>query len=240
MQTDNRRGDGGPWAESPAWSPGRDRGGGGSDPDRWARSSCWPGTTRPVAQPAPNATDIETDQQRSGTKTRLFAPGAYFVDTDGDEATSLGGTFVIEGERMDDVPSGARERMVGGVCLAPGPRGRRGVVTGVCEPPLPHRRPPGRRRRIWPTSSPANGFTVREALAPVSAFGHDGLPPADRDVPESVRRRDAHRPGRAPSLSERYYQANGQMVEYWFLDVEGHPGHGRSELVPRVVTARRT
>ena len=44
----------------------------------------------PVATPAPNPTLLTNEGDG------LIDPGAYFADTDGDEATSLGGTFVIE------------------------------------------------------------------------------------------------------------------------------------------------
>ncbi len=79
----------------------------------------------PVAEPAPNATAtsaVEFDD--------ALPPGAYFVDTDGDEASSLRGTFVIEGSGWTSTGAGAR-KISRGVCLASGRRGRAGVVAGV-------------------------------------------------------------------------------------------------------------
>ncbi len=60
-----------------------------------------------------------------------LAPGAYFVDTDGDEASSLGGTFVIEDSGWSSHASGGEKGIWRGLCLAPGRPGRRGVVAGV-------------------------------------------------------------------------------------------------------------
>ena len=59
-------------------------------------------------------------------------------------------------------------------------------------------------------------------LAPVSAFGHEGHHLVV-EVPEELRRRRRTWPGQARVLDGRYYQDNGKVVEYWFLDVEGTP-----------------
>lgn len=62
-------------------------------------------------------------------------------------------------------------------------------------------------------------FITREGLTPVSAFGRDGyhlvleVPGGCTGGSSSV--------WTSPVWGERYYEAEGQIVEYWFLDVEG-------------------
>ena len=91
MQTTIECRDGGPGRpQSPAWSPGRDRGGGG-DPD--GGSGLLADQGRPARGHSPPRMRPCSPRDGDGP----IDPGAYFVDTDGDEATSLGGTFVIEG-----------------------------------------------------------------------------------------------------------------------------------------------
>jgi hypothetical protein len=166
----------------------------------------------PVAEPAPNATPIPT------TFDSPLAPGAYFVDTDGDEASTLRGTFVIEGSGWTNVPSGARkifaERFV---ALLVGEVDE--VWSSVCEPTAPVAA--GTTAADLANQFATNGLTVREALAPVNAFGHNGY----------------HLVGEVPAGCggdvkpawtglvfdhERWYDPT-EIVEYWFLDVEGTP-----------------
>ena len=78
-----------------------------------------------VAEPAPNATAISDEMDTP------LAPGAYFVDTDGDEESSLGGTFVIEGDGMVIDGCRAQKGVWRGLCVAIDRRGGPGVVTGV-------------------------------------------------------------------------------------------------------------
>ena len=67
-----------------------------------------------------------------------------------------------------------------------------------------------------------SGVITREALTPVSAFGHDGYHlvfEVPGDCPDD-------RPGGWSSpaffVTDRTY-GDGNIVEYWFLDVEGNP-----------------
>lgn len=61
-----------------------------------------------------------------------------------------------------------------------------------------------------------NGLTVREALAPVNAFDYDGYKLVV-EVPAGCADEPAWTGG---EFQGRHYQAAGQIVEYWFLDVE--------------------
>ena len=67
----------------------------------------------------------------------------------------------------------------------------------------------------------ANGFTVRETLTPVSAFGHEGYHLVT-EVPAGCAG-ELNQAWNGGNWDGRYYQAPGQVVEYWFLDVEGTP-----------------
>jgi hypothetical protein len=66
-----------------------------------------------------------------------------------------------------------------------------------------------------------NGYIVREASAPITAFGYDGyklvmeVPAWCADEADSV--------WSGGVFEGRYYSAPGQVLEYWFLDVEGTP-----------------
>ena len=173
-----------------------------------------------VAQPAPNATDIETISNNSGEEDPPIPPGAYFVDTDGDEASSLRGTFVIEGSGWTTLPSGARKMMseefVSLLVLEVDE-----VWSPACASPAPAPQAAGSTAADLANQIAANGFTVREALAPVSAFGHDGQHLLI-DVPESCAG-ETHMAWAGPVFEGRYYQENGQTVEYWFIDVGDTP-----------------
>jgi len=61
-------------------------------------------------------------------------------------------------------------------------------------------------------------FTTREGLAPVSAFGRGGYHLA-LEVPGGCNTGE-QMVWEGPTWG-RYYQAEGQIVEYWFLNVEG-------------------
>ena len=124
----------------------------------------------PVAEPAPNATQISADPNIDAT----LAPGAYFVDTDGDEASSLRGTFVIEDSGWTSVPSGALK--AGGddgpyIALFVAEVDQ--VWESVCNA---GRTPQGAATTAEDLANQfvATGLTITGALAPVSAFGHEG------------------------------------------------------------------
>jgi hypothetical protein len=166
----------------------------------------------PVATPAPNATRINPEEMDSP-----LAPGAYFVDPDGDETSSLGGTFVIEGTGWTALPSGTRkefgedyvslmvvevDQVWSPACVEPA-----ALAAGATAADLANQ-------------VAANGFAIQEALAPVSAFGHDGHHLVV-EVPAGCAG-DSFMVWDGPTFG-RFYQSPGQVVEYWFLDVEGIP-----------------
>jgi hypothetical protein len=173
----------------------------------------------PVAEPAPNAVAIP------GGDFPSLAPGAYYVDTDGDAGTSTRGTFVIEGDgwasafgtgAVKEAPGGSIE---GGsyVMLTVG------EVDQVWEAPCA-----GGTAVSAGTTAKALGdqfaampafFTI-EGLTPVTAFGHDGFHLV-LEVPASCSASESYNVWSSPTWGERFYQVEGQIVEYWFLDVEG-------------------
>ena len=166
----------------------------------------------PVAEPAPNATRISPDEMDSP-----LPPGAYFVDPDGDETTSLGGTFVIEDSGWTSLPSGTRrefgedyvslmvvevDQVWSPACVEPA-----ALAAGTTAADLANQ-------------VAANGFTIQEALAPVSAFGRDAQHLVV-EVPAGCAG-DSFMVWDGPTFG-RFYQSPGQVVEYWFLDVAGTP-----------------
>jgi hypothetical protein len=62
-------------------------------------------------------------------------------------------------------------------------------------------------------------FMTREELTPVSAFGRDGYHLV-LEVPGGCTDGESNNVWGGPTW-ERFYQEEGQIVEYWFLDVEG-------------------
>jgi hypothetical protein len=167
----------------------------------------------PVAEPAPNATPISALNFDDA-----LAPGAYFVDTDGDEASSLRGTFVIEGSGWTSVDAGARKTSAESfVALLVVEVDQ--VWSSVCESTAPVAA--GTTAADLANQFATNGLTVREALAPVNAFGHNGYHLVG-EVPAGCGGEVKPAWTRAPVFDERWYDPT-EMVEYWFLDVEGTP-----------------
>jgi hypothetical protein len=168
----------------------------------------------PVAEPAPNATQLTPDME-----FEPIAPGAYFVDTDGDEATTPRGTFVIEGSGWAAFHPGAFYSVTQddvGLMVA--------EVDKVGAPACgagPELQPAGTSAEGLANQFAAAGFIVQEAVASVSAFGHSGyhlvveVPPGCDGDPNWA--------WEGPTFGRYYHQSPGQMVEYWFLDVEGTP-----------------
>ena len=171
----------------------------------------------PVAEPAPNASEITSEE---AFEEAPLTPGAYFIDTDWDEASSLRGTFVIEGSGWTALPSGALkgdgDDYVSLFVLEVDQ-----VWSPACEIPAPAPAAAGSTAADLANQIAGNGFTVREALAPVSAFGHDGHHLVT-EVPSGCAN-ESHMVWAGPVVNGRYYQADGQVVEDWFLDVEGTP-----------------
>jgi hypothetical protein len=171
----------------------------------------------PVATPAPNAVALPGVFEPIG-------PGAYFADTDDDEETTTRGTFVIEGNGWESLEAGVWKETfaddeasyvslfvveVDQVWESPCDGGTAAVPSATTAKAL------GDQFAAMP------GFTTLEGLAPISAFGHDGyhlvleVPAGCNAGEQSV--------WSGGAWGERYYQAEGQIVEYWFLDVEGTP-----------------
>lgn len=170
----------------------------------------------PVATPAPNATELP----------RAFQPiaaGAYFADTDGNEETATRGTFVIEGSGWESLEAGAWK--VG----SEGGDDASYVSLFVVEVDRVWEAPCGAENTPSPPGTTAEAlgdqfaampeFTTLEGLAPVSAFGHDGYHLV-LEVPAGCNT-DTKNVWSGGAWGGRYYQAEGQVVEYWFLDVEG-------------------
>ena len=170
----------------------------------------------PVAEPAPNATEISRALDQPP-----LAPGPYFVDTDGDEASSLRGTFVIEGSGWTAVPSGAVKQGEDQEYVMLLVVEVDEVYTPVC--PMSGNGPvaAGSTALDLANQFAASGFTVLEPLAPVSAFGHEGHHMVV-EVPEGCAA-PTYQAWTGGGWGGRYYQNNGNVVEYWFLDVEGTP-----------------
>jgi hypothetical protein len=198
-----------------------------------------------VAEPAPNATELPGGEQ-------ILSPGAYFVDTDGDEETTTRGTFVItEGRPWPWESLGA------GVLTAP-----RDVEDGLYVSMLVVEVDQGGWETpciggAWVpagTTAKALGdqfaampeFITREGLSPVSAFGRDGYHLV-LEVPGGCNL-ETSTIWSGPVWGERYYQAEGQIVEYWFLDVEGttvmveatRPPESGEEIVTELTAALDT
>jgi hypothetical protein len=68
----------------------------------------------------------------------------------------------------------------------------------------------------------ATGLIITEAPAPVSAFGHEGYHLA-AEVPAGCHSNDDVNIWSSATWGSRYYQEEGQPLEYWLLDVEGTP-----------------
>jgi hypothetical protein len=170
----------------------------------------------PVVTPAPNARPLDATEL-----DEALAPGAYWANTDAGEASSIRGTFVIEGSGWTSIAAqGARksfaEDYVSLIVVEVDE-----VYESVCE--MSGRGPvaAGATAADLGNQFANNGFIVREALAPVHAFGYDGhrlvmeVPPGCSD--------DLDQAWNGGIFQGRYYQGADQMLEYWFLDVEGTP-----------------
>jgi hypothetical protein len=168
----------------------------------------------PVATPAPDATRLA----RSMLGVPI-GPGAYFVDTDGDPATTPRATFVIADSGWEAMEAGARYSATDEILL---------MVTEIDYVGSPacgdgaSLKAAGTSAEDLANQFAAAGFTVQEAVSPVNAFGRSGyhllveVPPGCDS--------SAHMAWRSPTFGGRYYhQGPNQMVEYWVLDVEGTP-----------------
>jgi hypothetical protein len=168
----------------------------------------------PATVAAPNATEIQDAEDP-------LAPGAYFVATGEEGASSIRGTFVIEGSGWTEVSASGAMKALGEEYVALLIVEVDGVYSQPCEMSGRGPAPAGSTASDLANQFAANGFTVREALAPVNAFGHDGHHLVT-EVPAGCAN-DMFQVWTSGTFDSRFYQADGQMVEYWFLDVEGTP-----------------
>jgi len=171
----------------------------------------------PVAAPAPNAIELPGEEVP-------LDPGAYFADTDGDDETMTRGTFVIEGSGWVSAEAGAlRETPGGSVDSGSYVLLMVGELDEVWEAPCAGgaSAPAGTTAKAMGDQFAAMpGFITREGLTPVSAFGRDGYHLV-LEVPGGCTASETYNVWRSTNWGERYYQVEGQIVEYWFLDVEG-------------------
>jgi hypothetical protein len=176
-----------------------------------------------VAEPAPNATELTGDFQP-------LALGAYYADTDGNEETATRGTFVIEGDGWVNVPSGAGALKEGGgedfVALLVVEVDQ--VWSSLCESTDPVAA--GTTAAELANQIATNGSTVREALAPVDAFGHNGYHLLG-EVPAGCGG-EVKPAWTGPNFDFERTYGPSQMVEYWFFDVEGTPVMIEASWVP--------
>ncbi|MGH8949314.1 MAG: hypothetical protein ACRDXF_10695 [Acidimicrobiia bacterium] len=159
-------------------------------------------TPTTVASSAPNATRLpERLQEPIGE----LGPGVYFLNTDGDSSATTHATFVIEGPGWRGSSEGVSK---GALSLhlhqtdepsAPGCGATNGMAAGSTAADL------------------ADGFaatdlTVREAPAPVSAFGHDGYH-AVIEVPTGC--------AFAVGWQWNLFLRPGDVMEAWIFDIDG-------------------
>ena len=168
----------------------------------------------PVAEPAPNATALTGEFQP-------LAPGAYYADTDGNEETATRGTFVIEGDGWTDVPGGALKEGGAEDFVALLVVEVDEVWSSLCESPVPAAMAAGSTAADLAGQIATNGLMVREALAPVNAYGQNGYHLVG-EVPAGCG--GETKPAWTAPVFENYrWYDSTEMVEYWFLDVEGTP-----------------
>ena len=148
-----------------------------------------------------------------------LAPGAYYADTDGNEETATRGTFVIEGDGWTDPPSGALKEGGGEHFVALLVVEVDEVWSSLCESTAPVAA--GTTAADLAGQIATNGLTVREALAPVNAFGHNGYHLVG-EVPAGCGG-EVKPAWTGPVFDKERWYDSTDMVEYWFLDVEGTP-----------------
>jgi hypothetical protein len=174
-----------------------------------------------VAEPSPNAAAISDEMDTP------LAPGAYFVDTDRDEESSLGGTFVIEGAGWSSMGAGPRKMFGEGyVSLLIVEVDQ--VWSPACEAPAPIAA--GTTAEDLANQFAAAGFTIQEAVSPVSAFGQSGYHLVV-DVPAACTG-TANLVWEGPTFGRYYHDPEGHVVEYWFLDVDDTPVMVEASWVP--------
>jgi hypothetical protein len=170
----------------------------------------------PVATPAPNATRL------IGEDVHPVAPGAYFVDTDGSEETATRGTFVIEGNEWLGFDGGVLEDNDGGdIAVSMLVLEVERVSEALCDGGASA--PAGTSAKALADQFAAMpGYITLEGLTPVSAFGRDGYHLV-LEVPGGCASDDLGGWSSPVFFATDRTYGEGDIVEYWFLDVEGTP-----------------
>ena len=164
-----------------------------------------------VATPAPNAM-LLTDEMWLD----LIEPGAYYADTDGDEGTSTRGTFVIDGSDWAALGAAGAYKTVNEDYVGFWVVELDTVWTEACAGG--NAQPAGSTAQAIAEQFAGAGFIVLEAVAPIQVFGQEGYHLVV-EVPAGCDGRDVWQ---GPTFA-RTYQREGQVLEYWFLDVEDAP-----------------
>ncbi len=181
---------------------------------------------------AEQATPIVTPKPVPETDTPVrIGPGAYFIDVDGVESTSLGGTFVIEGQGWNGVTAGA---------TYPDADSYVSLLVASLDALPDHTchdtqfGPPGATAQAQAERFAAiPEYIVHQAPEPVTAYGYSGyhvllevgdegwVPGSDLGEFTGCDAGNFHGWG-SPTFG-RAMAAPGQKLELWFLDVGTTP-----------------
>jgi hypothetical protein len=164
-----------------------------------------------VATSPPNAMLLTKEMEFD-----LIEPGAYYADTDGSEATPTRGTFVIEGNDWAALGAAGAYKTVNEDYVGFWVVELDTVWTEACAGG--NAQPAGSTAQAIAEQFAGAGFIVREAVAPIQAFGQAGYHLVV-ELPAGCDGRDVWQ---GPTFG-RTYQREGQVLEYYFLDVEGTP-----------------
>lgn len=167
-------------------------------------------TPTTVLTPAPNPTRLpEAGQEPIGP----LDPGAYFVDADTDPSTTAGGTFLIEGPGWMGSTEGVYRQNLNEIWLHVHQLDGQYATAPTCERTGAANMPAGSTAADLADRFAASGFTVREAPASVSAFGHDGYHVVI-EVPEGC--------DSAVGWQWNIFLQPGNVMEAWIFDIDGH------------------
>lgn len=168
-------------------------------------------TPTTVLTPAPNPTRLTQEDYEP------IEPGYYFVDSDGDLSTTAGASVIIESQGWIGSNEGVNFNSENGVSLHLHP-----VVepfTPGCDRTVGAPLAAGSTAADLADGFAASGFTVREAPAPVSAFGHDGYHVVV-EVPEGCEFGGDPGGTHIGGLTHIFLN-EGDVIEAWIFDMEG-------------------
>ncbi len=140
-------------------------------------------------------------------------PGAYIADADGDPATTAAATFLVESSGWMGSNEGVFRQNLNEVLLhvhqVDGPY----AAAPSCDPTGDNPMPAGSTAADLAERFAADGFTVRQAPAPVRAFGYDGHHVVI-EVPEGC--------DDAQGWQRGIFLHPGDVMEAWIFDMDGH------------------